>query len=80
MSESAGAAIRWGERSVKIDYSRATRVRAVFTMAVAIAFLSAFLARPAAAAEVWEKTLAETFDTNAAAGKVATKYADTLVI
>jgi len=52
----------------------------VFTLALAIAFLSAFLARPAAAAEVWEKTLSETFDTNAVAGKVATKYADTLVI
>ena len=52
----------------------------MFTLALAIAFLSAFLARPAAAAEVWEKTLSETFDTNAVAGKVATKYADTLVL
>ncbi len=47
---------------MKIDNSRAIRVRAVFTLALAIAFLSAFLARPAAAAEVWEKTLAETFE------------------
>ena len=65
---------------MKIDASTAIRVRAVFSLAVTTAFLASFLARPADAAEVWEKTLSETFDTNAAAGKVATRYADKLVL
>jgi len=65
---------------VKIDASTAIRVRAVFSLAVTTAFLASFLARPAHAAEVWEKTLSETFDTNAAAGMVATRYADKLVL
>ena len=60
MSEVACAAVRWGERRVKIDASTAIRVRAVFSLAVTTAFLASFLARPAGAAEVWEKTLAET--------------------
>ena len=66
---------------MKINSSPVTTgLRAVFTLVLATAFLSSFLARPAAAADVWVKTLSETFDTDAAAGKVATKYVNKMVV